>query len=287
MSRLILIVILTIGLFASKIEILQKINLNDTKFDIPFNEVSGVTYDAKNRLLYMISDNGALYIFKAYFDDKAHLTPLKAYYLHDKNGTILPKIDRDSEDITLDDKGNLYLAFERKEKISQYSKDGAKIKDLPLPKPLLDLQFRTNNKIFESLTYNKKYGLLTALENPPYGIKRSKQSIYSLSGRVWKFKTTKKKRPSITAIETIDDENILILERAFDGFFGHHAISLQKFNLTTNKQELIWQIDNYCFDSIENYEGLAKVDKNHFIMISDDNKLPIFNTILIYFKLEN
>jgi len=291
------IFLLLVNFAFSKVTILEVMDMQTLDFDAlktnnvkfksstPFHEISGATYDKANKTLYLISDKGILFTLKATFDTKVHLKPIAAYYLRKKDGKRLKQSKRDSEDIVLDDKNNLYISLEGKPKIYQITKDGIKIQSLKLPKKLKEAKLRSENKSLESLAYNKEYGLLTALEFPPKGTKKSHQTIYSLKGKKWHYKTSKVKNSAITAIENIDNNNVLILERAYNGLFGKSAITIQKLNLKTDKQKQIWQI-NESSDYIENYEALAKVGDNRYIIISDDNDNFFQKTKLIYFKIE-
>ena len=283
-----LIFILLVNIAFAKVTILQTLDLDNTKFkEAPFHEISGATFDNKNNTLYLISDKGILYLLNASFDNKVHLKPISAFYLRKKSGKRLKKEDRnrDSEDIVLDNKGRLFISFEGKPRVYQFSKSGIKLKKIKLPRKLKNADLRSPNKSLESLGFNPKYGLLTALEFPPKGIIKSYQTIYSTKGKKWHYKTSDIKNSAITAIENIDNNNILVLERAYNGLLGRSAITLQKLNLQNNKQKIVWAFDSSS-ELIENYEALAKVGKNRYIIISDDNNNFFQKTKLIYFEVE-
>ncbi len=284
--RIVLFFIFSAFLFA-KVEVLQVLNLDDIKFkNVPFREVSGAVYDKKSNILYMVSDKGYLYRFTATFDKKVKLKPLDAFYLRRESGKRLKKRDRgrDSEDITL--KGNyLYISFEGTPKIYKFTKSGIKLKKLRVPRYLKKAKLRSLNKSLEALAYNPKYGFLTALEFPPKGVKKSNQTIYSLSGKKWRYKTNSVKNSAITALESIDNDRVLVLERAYSGLFSRMAITLQELNLKSGIQHKIWEFDSSS-DLIENYEALAKVGNNRYIIISDDNNNFFQKTMLIYFRIK-
>ena len=285
--KLFIYILLSTLLFA-KVEILQTLDLDNIKFkEAPFHEISGATFDKKSNTLYLISDKGILYTLDASFDDKVHLKPISAFYLRKKSGKRLKKKhhNRDSEDITLTDKNELYICLEGKPKIYKISKSGIRLKKLKMPRYLTHIVLVSTNKSLESLSFNSKYGLLTALEFPPIEYPKSQQTIYTLHGKKWNYKTADVRNSAITSIETIDNDHILVLERAYSGIFSRHVITLQELNLKTDKQKLIWQFDGSS-DYIENYEALAKVGDNRYIMISDDNENFFQKTKLIYFKIE-
>ncbi len=77
--------------------------------------------------------------------------------------------------------------------------------------------------MLESVTYHSKYGILIAVEYPIKGSKKY-QTIYSLRGKEWHFKAEKYKNSAVTAIEVMDDGNILVLERAYSGILNPMTI---------------------------------------------------------------
>jgi len=273
-----------------------KVKILDNKFlefnfkNAPFAEISDLAYDKKDKILYMISDKGILYKFKAIFDNKIHLTPISAHYLKNKKGKRLKRWRRDSEGLAIKD-NFLYISFEGKPKIAKFSKNGVKIKNLKLPKIIKNAKLRSKNKGLESLTYLKNFGFLTAFEYAPKGKNRCDQSIYSLRGKEFKVKLEPFKNCAISEIEALDDGNLLILERAYGGMFKRFVVTLKKLyingckNKSYCKSEIVYQIDSYKDDFIENYEGLANLRNDRFLLISDDNNNFFQSTHLIYFEI--
>jgi len=151
----------------SKIKILDQKDLAISQIDgIGFSEISDLAYLPTTHTLYMISDEGKLYIFDAIFDDKIHLKPLKAVKLRKKSGKKFKKWRRDSEGMTLDGSGHLLISFEGKPKVAWFHKNsqkiGQQIKKYKLPKLLKDTSnYRTKNKELEALAWHPKYGILT------------------------------------------------------------------------------------------------------------------------------
>ena len=296
-----LLLVLTATLFAvniapknynGDIKFIQQIELNSSFDGIDFSELSGLTYDSTHKKLYMVSDKGILYTFNARFgENNFTLQPIEAHYLKRKSGKRLKKKKRDSEDITLDPKGDIYIAFEGKPKIAQFRKDGTKVKKVDLPNILKNAELRSSNKSLESLTFHPKYGFITALEYPRKGDKKSHQSIYSTSGKIWKIELDPIKKNAITAIEVMDDGNLLVLERAFLGYFEGYIITLQKVYINSCKKspcktKTILQMRSSDGWKLENFEGLARVGKNRYLLVSDDNDNPFQRTLLIYLQLK-
>ncbi len=301
--RAVFVFLLTIPLFAinitpknysGKIVFLKQEILNFNFGCCAFSEISDLVYDKKGSILYMVSDEGILYSFKAYFTPQSYsLKPLNAYILKNRKGKKLKGSKSDSEGLALSSSGRLYISFEgRHPKIAEFSKKGVKIKTLPLPKILKKAKVRSKNKGFEALAYHSRYGLLTALEFPKKGDKKRDQTIYSLSGNMWHLKMEPVKNSAIVEIEVMDDGNLLILERAYNGIFGKFEINLVKFYIqgcksgTYCKKELLLKIDSAKGWQVENFEGLARVGKNRYLMVSDDNGSLFASTLLIYFKVK-
>ncbi len=266
----------------------------DYYFDgFSFSEISDLVYNKATNRLYMVSDEGALFTFKAKFTPNSYkLEPLKAYRLKSKNGRVLRGKKSDSEGLALDRNGNLYISFEGKPKIWKFSKDGYRLKKIKLPKALKRAKLRSKNKSLEALAWHPKYGLITALEYSKRGDSKLNQTIFSTSGKKWRIKMEPVDNNAITEIEVMDDDNLLVLERAYNGIFGKFQINLVKLyingckNKTFCKKEPILKIDSSKGWHVENFEGLAKVGKNRYLMISDDNNYPFTSTVLIYFKIE-
>ena len=262
-----------------------------SKNNISFSEISDLSYDKQNHKLYMIGDKGNFYTFSAKFKEKIEtLKYLSAYRVDEKK-----RHHRyDIEGLTHDNRGNLYVSFEGYPRIASISKKGYLKKNQRLTKELKNRKnYQHRNKIFEALAWHKKYGLLTVAEYPLLykKRKRTQQTLYSLKGKKWHFKTEKYKHSAVTAIEVMDDNNLLILERAFTGIFDPLHITLKKLYLNRCdknhlcKTEVLGTFRGQIGLNISNYEGLTKVGKNRYLMVSDNNNKAILSTKLIYFKV--
>ena len=274
----------------SSISILEERSLiYPSKNNIPFSEISDLTYDKKNHKLYMIGDKGNFYTFSAKFNEKIEsLKYLSAYKVDERKRHH----KYDIEGLTHDNRGNLYVSFEYYPRIASISKKGYLKKNKRLTKELKNRKnYQHRNKIFEALAWHKKYGLLTVAEYPLHKKKTTQQTVYSIKGKKWHFKTENYKHSAITAIEVMDDNHLLILERAFTSIFEPLHITLKKLYLNKCdknhlcKTEVLSTFRGQIGLNISNYEGLAKVDKNRYLMVSDDNNKAILSTKLIYFKV--
>jgi len=276
----------------NKITILDEKSLSyPHKNAIPFSEISDISYNQKNKKLYMIGDKGNFYIFNANFSDKIkQMKYLNAFKVKEKK-----KVKKyDIEGLTHDNRGELYVSFEGYPRISKISKKGYLSSNQKLTKELRSKKnYRGSNKIFEALAWHSKYGLLTAGEYPLHKKDKTKQTIYSVKGKKWHFKAQNHQNNAITAIEVMDDNNLLILERAYAGLSKPFVVTLKKLYLNkcdkkrNCQSEVLASFNSYDGWAVNNYEGLAKVGKNRYLMVSDNNNKFILTTQLIYFKVNN
>ena len=263
---------------------------------VKFSEISDLAYYPKNQKLFMISDEGKLFIFKARFGNKIELLePVDAVKLRKKNAKKFKKWRKDSEGLTLDNKGRLLISFEGRAKIGWFHKNSARygqmIKKYSLPKELQNPEnYRSRNKSLEALAWHPKYGLLTAAEWPLKKYHKKRQTVYALNGKKWHFKAEPEARSAISAMEVMDDGNLLILERSFTGMLNPFVITLKKVYLNQCKKsncktEVLAKMNSHKGWGVDNFEGLARVGKNRYVMISDDNDNFFQKTLLIYFEV--
>jgi len=282
------------------IHILDQRRLSFGSIDgIPFGGVSDLSYDPRNKKLYMISDRGILYAFGARFDRRIHLQPLRAAWLRDQNGSRFGGGDgtHDSEGMTHDRRGNLLLSFEGTPvRIQRVGTDGADFGRIlpgtyPLPSDLRKAaNYVSNNRALEAVVYHPKYGLLTAAENPTRNHHDGFQRIYSLSGKVWAYQAEKELNTGIVSMAVMDDGNLLVLERAFIRWNYPFVVTLKKVYLDPKpghacRTRILAKMDIHSGWWVDNYEGLAKVGKNRYVMISDDDFKWYRPTLMMYFEV--
>ena len=263
---------------------------------IKFAELSDITYDKKTETLYLISDKGLLFSFNAHFSDKIDtLIPMRATKLKNKKGKRLKKWKRDSEGMTLNGKGKLLISFEGKAKIGWFHKNSSRygnlIRKYALPKELKQTKnYRSKNKSLEALAWHPDYGLLTATEWPLKKYNKKRQTIYALSGKRWHFKAELEGKSGLVAMEVMDDGNLLVMERSYTGLLNPFVVTLKKVYIKGCKKQMcdtkvIAKMSNHKGWEIDNFEGLARVGKNRYVMISDDNENFFQRTLLIYFEV--
>ena len=282
-----------------KIRILDQRSLSYPNIDgHHFFGISDLAYDPKKKRLYMVSDQkGKLFVFQARFGKKIEaFKPLYAVKLLGKGGKAFRRWRRDSEGMTLDRKGRLLISFEGRSKIGRFNSRGIMQKQYRLPPKLLNVRnYRSRNKSLESLALHPRYGILTASEWPLKRDRPKDQAIYSLSGKEWHFRAEPDRSSAVVAIEVMDDGNLLVLERAYSGLSNPVVITLKKVWLNRCRKkgrkkrvcrsEVLAKFSNTDGWHIDNFEGLARVGKNRYVMVSDDNDNFFQRTLLVYFEV--
>jgi len=268
------------------------LNILDTKYlqlktkrGKTISELSGLAYCENT--LYALSDKGYLYKFEINFHHKIKkLKLLESFPLRDTDGNKLRGIQKDSEGLAVCD-NKLLICFERDPRVSLFSKNGISLKQMKLHKKLRSkTNFVGENKELEAVAYNDKYGLITAPEEVLKNAKKRQYHTLYAKKKVWRFKAD----GSITGLEFIDDDTLLVLLRKYR-LFGNRFTSLVRVHLNWCDKKHICQSELLAkFNSvkgwhIDNFEGVCKVGKNRFLMISDDNNSFFQKTLLVFFEI--
>jgi hypothetical protein len=279
----------------SKYDTFESLEVVDNDCGINIKEGSDLAYDKDKGILYIIGDKGDFYICKAEVGtDSITLT----YVSSNKIGHNLSSID--SEGLDLDEHGELFLSTEGSTaSVYSMNKFGDITGDYGLPFILSDATFASSNSKFEAMTYNKKHGgILLAAELPINGqLDVSKQAVYNLDGdKTWHFKAESYEKNSITAIETIDEDdgNLLVLERALvgSGFNTSFNITLKKVTINGCSSTLNNPCDSIVLESFKagfsgNYEGLTNIDDGRYLMINDNQGMVTTNFKFFNIKSES
>jgi len=75
------------------------------------------------------------------------------------------------------------------------------------------------------------------------------------------------------------------LQRKFNDLTRQRVIVISELNLKTNKYRILARFDTDDGWNIDNFEGLAKVSKNKYLMISDDNDSFLQKTLVVLFEV--
>jgi len=268
---------------------------------LPIVELSDLAWDADAKKLYAVSDNGYLYTINLVKHKNRLIRAdiVKAVRLKGANKKSLRGRYKDSEGLTIRNARNnnpndaeLIISFEGNSRAERYSTAGNYLGKLPLPKKLENRHnYRHANKMLESIVLHPQHGALVASELPLKASQKNIQSIYSQHGKVWHFPRLNAAESSITALEVLSNGDVLVLERAFSGIFSPLIISLRQLRLNKcNKQNHCAVRDLAIFNSaagwnMDNFEGLAHLQGNQYLMVSDDNKSPLQQTLMVMFEV--
>ena len=87
-------------------------------------------------------------------------------------------------------------------------------------------------------------------------------------------------------------DRVLVLLREFNKFSRKRVTTLCEVNLNKCKRgicqsEILARLDSSDGWHLDNFEGLTKVGKNRYLMISDDNGSFLQKTLLVLFEIVN
>ena len=270
------------ALHTQKITIHKQVNITNVS---TIQEASDLAFDDETNSLYIVGDKGDLYVYHLNVDNNTlNLDYQNKYKIYHPNETF----NIDSEGLTTNNKNELILSFEGTPRISSLSRKGKIGGNYALPTPLNNHNhYTTGNKMLEAVAWHQDYGILTAAEFPLQGKDNTKQTIYALNGSVWHFKAEPYKDNAVTAIEVMEDDNLLILERAYKkGTIPSFYITLKKLYLNDCDEHKVCKTHIIYSEkmNLKNYEGLTKIGKNRYLMVTDNqNKIT---TNFIYFEVK-
>ncbi|WP_020393631.1 esterase-like activity of phytase family protein [Thiolinea disciformis] len=282
---------------AYQLTILDQITLaRDTLNQQVITELSDLAWDADEQVLYAISDKGILFHFKLSIkNNNLNVKPIAAFPLVD--GKAKPLKPRDAEGLTVlnDQNGRkgdsqLVVAMEGIPRLVRTDTKARQIGEDPL-NPLLKNRklYRSGNDMLESVIFHPRLGLLTAPEMSLKTQAETMHTIYSPT-RTWSFPAYPSAKSSITALEVLPDQSLLVLERAWAGFPNPFVISLRRVDILNCKPKTPCAVQNLAVFSgllsIDNFEGLTHIKDNLYLMVSDDNQSDLLSTKLTLFKID-
>ncbi len=266
---------------------------------LPLVELSDLAWDARNRRLYLISDDGYLFVARLELDGGRlrAVEYLHGYPLRDAEGRPLRGDAADAEGLAIAGwnrrgEAELLVSFERRPRIVRYGVDGRPIENLRLPRALRRKKaYRGKNHMLEALAMDPRFGVLTAAERPLRRDSKRIQRIFALDGREWWFPAWRRRKAAITAMEAMPDGDLLLLERAWSGIPAPIHIGLRRVRLTdapeggevTAEPLAAWRsTDGWRLD---NFEGLTRLDARHYLLVSDNNEALLQNSVLVLIEV--
>lgn len=282
----------------SEIKVLSHFTVPRTVFNgLTISEISGLAWDQDEQLLYAVSDQGRIFHFKLSIEHEeiTAVQPIFAAALVDAKGKAIKL--RDSEGLSALNTNNgkkgdtqLIVSFEHGPRIFRMTPQGRQTGTIPIHKDLQNAKnYRSQNSMLESVTYHPQYGFMTAPERSLKGQPDNLQSIYSAKRR-WSFLSYPAENSAVTGLEVLPDQSILVLERAWSGLFHPMVISLRRVDLKACGKAAVCDVQDLAVYSsliqVDNFEGLAQIKDNLYLMISDDGERDLLRTDLTLFKVQ-
>jgi len=281
------------------IRLLGAVELRPWRIDgLALVELSGLAWDDDEGRLYAVSDTGTLFHLQPVFRD-GHLAEVRtlAGYPLTSQGRALAGADADAEGLDIiggrdGRRANTELAvsFERRPRLLRFSTAGRQVGSLPVAAVHRDItRYRSPNRALEAVTRHPRLGWLTAPESPLVG--EDTIGIRDAGGRVSRYRPHPARSCALVALEALDDESLLTLDRCFDRATATLIVALRMTELLSgvDTTTLVTR-DVAVFDSrgsfaVDNFEGLTRHQGERFFMVSDDNQSFLQRTLLVYFEL--
>lgn len=246
------------------------------------NEASDLAFDEEENILYIIGDKGKFYQCSVNLKENTITLDFisSKSIIHD-----FKSIDAEGLSINLQTNELLLSTEGTNGSIYPLTKYGVVNGKYELPDILKNASFKSSNKKFEAVTYHKNLGILTVVEQPINKIKTINQTIYNMHGDFWNFKTENYNESSVTAIETTNNGNLLILERAeykttdFYVTIKELILDDECKNKNTCSDEVLYK----AFWQGGNFEGMTKINDTYLIVNDGQGH---FDTIFKAFKID-
>lgn len=281
-----------------KLDVIGRTEIPATGKDgVRVDELSGLAWDADEKLLYAVSDGGVLHHFRLQWDGDG-ITSLEHIFSAPLAAPMGNAAATNAEGLAAvrgDDgtPGNseLLIAFEDGPGIARFTPKGEWIADVALPAALADPKnYAKRNSRLEAVAFDKVHGVLTAPERPLRGEPKTIHKIYAGDGAAWAFEAT---QPDgrLKAIETLADGGILVLERTAGDKGGARRAHLRHIDpaaCATGGQCAapdLAAIPNPLL--ADNFEGLTRLSDEFFLIVTDRTKKDVEATSFVLFKLSN
>lgn len=253
---------------------------------LAFNEISDLAYDEEEGL-FALSDKG--HVFRLDLEIKSNkihrLDVRDSFRLKNKKAEPLSKKKRDAEGMDYHE-GSLVISFEGKPKISSFDLNGVKIKNYKIAPVLKDIKnYQGKNSALESVVIHPVFGMITAPQKPLNHVDQSMHTLFSQKRR-WRFKAD----ADITAIQSMSDGSLLVLEREFHLLSLGHTLWLKKVPLMECKGDIcpaktLMNLKSSDGWRLDNFEGLTRIGDDMYLMISDDNDSFLQECLVILFQI--
>jgi hypothetical protein len=265
---------------------------------VRIEEFSGLSWDEDEQLLYAVSDGGVLHHFRVRMDGIriAEIQPVFSVSIAAPAGEVSGGSVTNAEGLTAlnDDNGKqsdteLLIAFEDGPSIVRFTPQGKRIGDMPLPGPLADKkQYSKKNSRLEAVAFDERHGMLTAPERPLEGQPEDRHTLYAADGTTWSFEAFQPDS-RLKAIQKLPDGNLLILERTREEEGGAPTARLRYLDFATCSANRECQLAELSAAPdpmlVDNFEGMARLSDNLFLIVTDKTKKDAEPTTFVLFKV--
>lgn len=246
-------------------------------------ELSGLAWDADEKMLFAISDRGYLYRFRLHLENR-HLKSVEPVDAVSLRWAALGRdradaIDAEGLAIFKGENGvmgdaQLLVSTEGQPQVLRVSTVGQVNGSVALPKPLADARlYQAENAMLEALAHSPPHGLLTAAEAPLKGQPAGYHQIHA-DGKSWRFPMLDTGRSRLKAMEFLPDGSLVVLERARAGKGKGLVNALRRVQLSSCGGEVVCEVQELLFidrtEGAENFEGMAHLGDMQFLLVSDN-----------------
>jgi hypothetical protein len=281
----------------SGIHILDGITVPPSNNGMKISELSGLAWDEDEQLLYAVSDKGYLHHFRLELDgDKiSALTPVFSTGILGGPPDTARTNFKNAEGLDVVGAANgrrgdseLLVAFEDGPAVERFSTDGRRLGSVELPAALADKnRYTADNNRIEALSMGLNQELLVAPEKPLLNGTGTVHEIYSGDGKIWTYR--RKKGSSIKAIEFLPSGDLLVLQREKAAEGGKSvalvAVALDSCDASAPCEAIELPVLSGRLPAA-NFEGLARIDANRFVMVSDAKHRDPGPGLLLLFRIE-
>ncbi len=284
------------SLTAAEPAAISRFVLADAQIDgVPATELSGLAWDADEKLLYAVSDQGYVYHFRLSLDGDtlAAVEPVYAARLNDKDGNLAPRDKFNAEGLALqhaaDGKpGNtvLVVAMEGDQPtVARFTPTGVALGAMTLPAAVANVEtYQKKGRGLESLALDPVHGIITTPESPLESAPEGRHTLYS-DGQQWTFAAFAPDS-RLKGLAELGDGNLLVLERSDGPVKKTRVASVRRVNMAACALECATQTLLVLPPSHDNFEGMTVLDDNRALLVSDNGSKSSGPTTFVLVKFK-
>jgi hypothetical protein len=259
---------------------------------VRIQELSGLSWDADEQLLYAVSDQGVLHHFRIRLDG-TQITEIESVYsvalAREGSANNAEGITTLNDDNGKQSDSELLIAFEDGPSIARLTPEGEWVADVALPDPLADEErYSKKNSRLEAVAFDERHGMLTAPERPLEGEPEDRHTIYAEDGTTWSFEAFAPDS-RLKAIQKLADGNLLILERTREAKGGPDTARLGYLDFAKCNAEGECELAALSSEPdamlVDNFEGLARLSDDLFLIATDKTEKDLEPTTFVLFRV--